>query len=114
MGEEDKPLLNCMLTATGEPSLIDAFRWYKRWTPYLTSVLIFTSYDANASLFQPDLLHCHFDFHSTFILSPIIQPKIVEENLTYAELDLMKPIPEPKASRSGTVYAQILFGEQRL
>lgn len=47
-------------------------------------------------------------------LSPIIQPKIVEENLTYAELDLMKPIPEPKASRSGTVYAQILFGEQQL
>lgn len=54
-------------------------------------------------------------FHSSRLgLSPILQPKIVEENLTYAELDLMKPIPEPKASRGGTVYAQILFGEQQL
>lgn len=64
----------------------------------------------NAVLFTSNLLSSLFKFY----LSPIIQPKIVEENLTYAELDLMKPIPEPKASRSGTVYAQILFGEQQL
>lgn len=67
-------------------------------------------------------LLCHPHLTSSIIifpfppspLSPNLQPKIVEENLTYAELDLVRPIPEPKASRSGTVYAQILFGEQQL
>lgn len=47
-------------------------------------------------------------------LPSVLQPKIVEENLTYAELDLVKPVPEAAAKRSGTVYAQILFEEQQL
>lgn len=76
-------------------------------------VLILCAYFTSSDVFpfHLTLLHCHIICPA---LSPILQPKIVEENLTYAELDLVKPIPEPKASRSGTVYAQILFGEQQL